>query len=63
MGNAKTYKPIAEGIDISKANSKELFWSFLVISLSLNLIDFDKLGSKTTPNAIPNIATFPFFFW
>ena len=50
------FKPIAEGIDISKANSKELFWSFFVISLSLDLIDFDRLGSKTTPKAIPNIA-------
>ena len=56
IGKDKTYKPMAEGIDINKANSKDLFWSLLVISLSLDLIAFDKLGSNTTPSAIPKIA-------
>ena len=56
MGKDKIYKPIDEGIDINKANSKDLFWSLVAISLLLDLIAFDKFGSNTTPSAIPNIA-------
>ena len=43
-------------MDIINANSKDLFCKLLTLSLLSALITLDKLGSNTTPNAIPNIA-------
>ena len=56
MGLDKINKPAADGKEINKENSSERFWAMFISTLFSFLIAFDKLGSKTTPMAIPNIA-------
>ena len=57
MGSAKINNPMADGKEINSENSIDLFWILFVVSWSDWLIAFDKLGKRTIPSAIPNIAS------
>ena len=48
---------MADGKEINNENSIDLFWILFVVSWSDCLIAFDKLGKRTMPSAIPNIAS------